>query len=507
VTTRSDDLARNYAASLDAHLADAGETALHQAYELGRTALNDGLGVLDIVAVHHTALAALVARSGEAAAPARLSKAADFLAECLSPFEMMLRGYREANARLTASNESLARASAETAAAHERLRAETAERQRVEGALRQSQKLEAIGRLGGGIAHNYNNVLTVVLGNLDMAEPQVADDPDLARMLAMMRRAAERGVKVTKYLLAFSRKQMLRPELIEPSEQLGEIASVLDGSLRGNISVETELSSDLWALRIDPAELELALLNLALNARDAMPDGGVLRIVGANRTLFDERLGLDGNYLVIAVADNGTGIAPEVLPRVFDPFFTTKEIGAGNGLGLSQVHGFAHQSGGAVDIESTLGTGTTVTLYLPAARGAAAAAAAARSTLHEHGTGGTVLVVEDDVEVAQLAADLLKRCGFRVKLAYRARTALDLLQTGEPIDLIFSDIMMPDGMSGIELAEEVRIRFPTIPVLLATGYSDAVLDAIGKGLQIITKPYRTQELCASITGLLRPLQR
>jgi signal transduction histidine kinase len=426
--------------------------------------------------------------------------------------EEQLRQSREiASEALRQANATLERRIAERTQAlteaNRKLMAEMAERQRVEGALRQAQKLEAIGRLGGGIAHNFNNLLTIVLGNLDMAEAYAAGDQALGRMLATIRGAAERGAKVTKYLLAFSRNQPLQPELIEPVARLRDLVAALRVLLRGNITIETDFPPGLWTLRIDPSELELALLNLALNARDAMPEGGALHLSAANRTVRDGQLGMAGDYLVITVADNGAGIPPEILPRVFDPFFTTKDVGAGSGLGLSQVHGFAHQSGGAVDIESTLGKGTTVRVYLPASHGLAARATAAESTAHPYPAAGTVLVVEDDVEVAHLAVELLQGCGFGVRLAYRAQAALDLLFNGERVDLIFSDIVMPDGMSGIELAEAVKSHFPKIPVLLATGYSDAVIDAIAKGLQIITKPYRTRELCECITGLLHPPQR
>jgi signal transduction histidine kinase/CheY-like chemotaxis protein len=479
--------ARQYAAALESHLTDPGEAALHQAYELGRMALNENLGVLAITLLHHESLRALALGGDE---PANAAKAAQFLAECLSPFEMMLLGFREANARLTALND--------------RLTAEIAERQRAEAALARAQKLQAIGHLAGGVAHHFNNLLTVMLGNLDGLSEAISANDAVAQRLAMVLRAAQRGAALTKQLLAFAGVQPLKPEVIDAAPQLRDVSMLLAGSLRGDITIATDIPADLWAIEIDPAELQLALLNIGLNARDAMPRGGTLQITAVNRTLHDDRLGLDGKYLVVAIADNGTGIAPEVLPRVFDPFFTTKDVGAGTGLGLSQVHGFAAQSGGAVDIESALGKGTTVRLYLPAALQAVATVTSTMppAHTHEHATG-TVLVVEDDVEVATVAAELIERCGFKVKVAYRARSALDLLEAGEHVDAIFSDVVMPDGMSGIDLAKEVRKRFPEIPVLLTTGYSDAVAKAKASGWQILAKPYRPLELCDSLKTLIR----
>jgi signal transduction histidine kinase/CheY-like chemotaxis protein len=496
------DLARRYAAALANYLADGGEAARLDAHEIGRAALQAGFGLLDIATQHHEALATVFA-SRPAAVSAGMMKAAEFLTETLSTFEMTLRGYQETNARLVSLNQTLRLAHAETKAAHEKLVAEIGERQRVEEAMRQSQKLQAIGRLAGGVAHDFNNLLTIVLGNLDAAARHKADGETLQEILARARRAAERGAKVTSQLLSFSRQQLLSPEIIEPSTRLRDLITLLKPSLRGDIAIETAIPDDLWAIEIDPTQLELALINLGLNARDAMPNGGIFRVAAANRTVVDERLNLAGNYLVIEVADTGTGIARELLPRVFDPFFTTKPVGAGSGLGLSQVHGFAHQSFGAVEIESELGKGTTVRLYLPASPVAAAAPEPTHvSEAHEHPETGTVLVVEDDLDIGELAAKLLRDCGFTVKLVGRARAALDILHRGEGIDLIFSDIMMPDGMNGIDLAEEVKSRYPAIPVLLATGYSDAAGDAGSKGLPILAKPYRAQELCACVIALL-----
>jgi signal transduction histidine kinase/CheY-like chemotaxis protein len=504
VTRLPPDFAQQYAAALAGHLGDLGELALHQAYELGRRALSDGLGVLDIAMLHHEALDAAAAQGIAPGDPAAMAKAAAFLAECLSPFEMTLRGYQETNLRLTALNATLAEANAAAAAANQQLRAEIAERERVEEAFRQAQKLQAVGKLAGGVAHDFNNLLTVLLGNLEFALQHAAADPVLSGILTKVQRAAERGATVTSQLLAFSRQQLLHPEIIEAPERLNNLAALLGGSLRGNITIETDIPVELWAVKVDPAQLELALINLGLNARDAMPAGGVVLITAANRSVRDERLDLDGDYLVIAFSDTGSGIAADVLPRVFEPYFTTKDVGEGSGLGLSQVHGFAHQSGGAIAIESELGKGTTVTLYLPAAHRprVVAASAPAEPAARASGRPAIVLVVEDDIDVAAVAAELLRQWGFDVRLAYRAHAALDLLRKGERVDLIFTDVVMPDGMSGIELAEEVRRRFPDIPVLLATGYTAAALSAASSGLPIIAKPYRHDELRQRVDALL-----
>jgi two-component system NtrC family sensor kinase len=325
----------------------------------------------------------------------------------------------------------------------------------------------------------------------------------LERSLAIATRAAERGAQVTRQLLTFSRQQILNPKLIDPAARLPDLATLLRSTLRGDITLDAEIAAELPMVAVDPGELELALINLALNARDAMPSGGRLRLAAEHRRLRDERLGIDGDYLVIELADDGDGIPPDVLPRVFEPFFTTKEVGAGTGLGLSQVYGFASQSGGAVDIESAPGEGTKVRLFLPVAVAVEGRPQPeiARPQHRHTVTTGSILVVEDDVDVAELAAGALQRCGFTVTLAHRARAALDLLRGGK-FDAVLSDVVMPDGMSGIELAAEVRSSFPEIPVLLVSGFSEALADAARHGLQIIAKPFQTQELCESVSGLL-----
>jgi signal transduction histidine kinase/CheY-like chemotaxis protein len=501
----SSTIPRRYARALNSFLLNGHEAALLEAYEIGREALAEGFGLLDITMLHHEALAALPHENEPNGLFESMEQAAVFLAECLSPFEMSLTGYRESNERLAGANTELARAKAEIEAAHRRLLAETAERERAEEALRQAQRLQAVGQLAGGIAHHFNNLLTVVMGNLHMARRRASEDPKLERLLAQATAGAERGAAVTKQLLAFSRRQMLKPELLETSPRLGESMALLSGALGGAIAIESDIPADLPPIEIDPTELDLALLNLALNARDAMSGAGTLRVSAAARPVQNERLGLNGDYLVIEVADTGIGIAPEHVARVFDPFFTTKGAG-GTGLGLSQVHGFAAQSGGAAEIESEPGVGTRVRLYLPHKPMPAQAAApifGVEETDSEE-VKGTVLVVDDDVSVASLAAELLEDGGFRVRLAYRARVALDLLRTDFSVDLLFSDIVMPDGMDGIALAQEVRKLRPALPILLTTGYSEALSDgrAQASGLEVLPKPYKASELLHGIAALM-----
>jgi signal transduction histidine kinase/ActR/RegA family two-component response regulator len=490
------DLARLYADALESYVSGRGEAALNEAYEIGRQALADGIGVLDIAAVHHAALA-----GGGAVTPERLGKGREFLAECLSPFEMSLLGYRESNTQLAMLNESLRQAHVEALRANQQLQTEMSERQRAEEALRQSQKLQAIGRLAGGVAHHFNNLLTVVLGNVDLARQHA--DLQGERLLARALSAAQRGVTVTRQLLSFARQQMIMPKRIDPGAALRTMSAMLSSTLAGGITVETDLAEALWPIEIDPSELELAVLNLGINARDAMPEGGVLRIAASNRTVDDPQLHLNGRFVAIEIRDNGTGISPEVLPRVFDPFFTTKPVGVGSGLGLSQVHGFALQAGGGVALETELGKGTVVRIYLPAVQQAAQAAIeiVAEPLPASAATGGTILIVEDDEAVADIAAGALSGCGFSVRLADRAQLALDLLRQGERVDLVFSDVVMP-GMSGIDLAEELHRGFPAIPVLLTTGYSEATEAAAARGLEIIAKPYLDRELCRSINRIL-----
>ena len=372
------------------------------------------------------------------------------------------------------------------------------ERLRIEEFLQQTQRLQAVGTIAGGVAHNFNNLLTIILGNLDLAARPRSDMERIRSYLAAATAAAEHGAELTWQLLSFARRQPLRPEPTAPAEQLRNLSLLIGETFPGNIRVETHIANDLWLVEIDPGELQLALLNLGFNARDAMPGGGALGISAKNQVTQDDHLGLSGRYVVIEITDDGLGILPEILPRVFEPFMTTKEVGAGAGLGLSQVHGFVHQSGGAVDIESEPGNGTVVRMYLPAAEAPAPQAALPRPEA-EFRAPGTVLVVVDQ---ANLAGALFEQGQLEIKVVHQANAALRMLREGERIDLVFADIRMADGVDGLELAQILKNEFPDIPVLLTTGDGDLAADAVARGFQVICKPYRTEELKMWLRKLL-----
>jgi CHASE2 domain-containing sensor protein/signal transduction histidine kinase/CheY-like chemotaxis protein len=376
------------------------------------------------------------------------------------------------------------------------------ERRRIEEALHQTQRLQTVVTIAGGVAHNFNNLLTVILGNLDLASRQSSDIERLRPYLQAATLAAERGANLTWELLAFARQQPLRPEPTELSAQLRDFTMLIGKSFQENIQIKTEIPPNLWVAEIDPTELQFALFNLGFNARDAMPNGGVLRISAANRVIRDERLGLAGRYVAIEIADSGSGIPREIMPRVFEPFVTTKEIGVHAGLGLSQVHGFVHQSGGAVDIESEPGRGTTVRMYLPVSARPPATLSATVAPRKPDRPMGTVLVVENQPDLADLAAELLGQWQLEIKLVHRAGAALELLREGRKIDLVFSDIIMPDGINGLELAEIMKKEYPGIPILLTSGYSDIANKAVSRGFQVIRKPYRMEELRMRLRCLL-----
>ncbi|WP_372012511.1 ATP-binding protein [Pseudoxanthomonas sp. 10H] len=381
------------------------------------------------------------------------------------------------------------------------LREEMAERARVEESLRRTQKLESLGQLTGGVAHDFNNILMVVTAGLEMLERN--DTPERrARLVQGMRQAAQRGAGLTRQLLAFSRNRALRPETVRLPRLVGDMADLLHGSLRGDIQLQVELPAELWPVVVDPGELELALLNLAVNARDAMAGSGTLSISGRN-------LAAEGDgrrdFVELAVRDTGAGMTEAVKARVFEPFFTTKDIGKGSGLGLAQVYGFARQSGGSVAIESAPGQGTTVILRLPRSRQAMAeeAVASGDAPVAEAGPGACVLLVEDDAEVAAFVGEMLRNLGYGVVHAASAKAALGALADSRPVELVFSDIMMPGGTSGIELARELRQRHPALPVLLTSGYAGATgAEAEAMGIEILRKPYGVADLREALARVL-----
>ena len=381
------------------------------------------------------------------------------------------------------------------------LRTEMEERQRIEESLRQSQRIEGIGQLTGGVAHDFNNLLMVISGGLDMLRRQT--DPARVRpLLDEIERAVMRGAQLTHQLLTFSRRQSLRPEPIDLVAKMGAMRELLQRSLRGDIEVATDFAEKLWPVEVDSGELELVLLNLAVNARDAMPDGGTITIRAENVANFDDGL-VKGDFVALSVCDTGIGMSSEVVSHIFEPFFTTKEVGKGSGLGLPQVYGFIRQSNGTVHVQSAPNEGTTVTLYLPRSRKAVPAARqgapapAMRSASAP--LSGHVLMVEDNEEVAALVLDMLRQLGLEATRVASAAAALGALSNGRKIDVLFSDVIMPGGMNGMELAREVRRRRPTLPVVLTSGYTgSARKEAEAEGLPLLSKPFRLDDLAKAM---------
>jgi PAS domain S-box-containing protein len=360
--------------------------------------------------------------------------------------------------------------------------------------LAQAQKMEALGQLTGGIAHDFNNLLMIVSGYAQIMQRRLKEPKDIQAVEAI-RAATGRGEKLTRQLLAFSRRQQLTPVVVDLRQRIDAVRDMLAPSLRGNIALVCDIEANIWPVQVDLGELELALVNVAVNARDAMPEGGTITLQARNVVLKPGSAAgaLEGDFVAIAVIDSGTGIAPELLARVFEPFFTTKPVGKGTGLGLSQVHGFANQSGGAVTVSSEPGRGTVVTIYLPRSNAVTPAQSVADMQADSDATQGTVLLVEDSRDVADVTSALLEQLGYRVVRAENAAEALRHLQQGIEFDLVFSDIVMPGAVDGLALAQICRERFPTVPVLLASGFSDAA-QAVDGRFDILRKPFELSAL-------------
>ena len=382
-----------------------------------------------------------------------------------------------------------------------RLYEEEARREVVETGLRRIQGLETLGQLTGGVAHDFNNLLMVVLGTVDKLRRSLPGDERIARGLDAIQRAAERGERLTNQLLSFARRRVLAPQPVDVARRIPELREMLTQSLRGDIAIALAMPDRAAIATVDPSEFELALLNLAVNARDAMPSGGRLSIALRAVELAGEPDGLTGPFLAIAVSDTGTGIPADVLPQVFNPFFTTKESGKGTGLGLSQVFGFARQSGGTATVESAPGRGTTVTLYLPRSHPVAAAAVRPEAVVGAMGRGRRALLVEDNSEVAEVTRRYLEELGFAVHTAGNAPEALRLSGELEP-DLVLSDVVMPGSMNGLELARRLRSRDPDLAIVLATGYSASAKEAIDDGFSVLSKPYTIARLNAVLDAAL-----
>ncbi|HWI27880.1 MAG TPA: ATP-binding protein [Stellaceae bacterium] len=375
------------------------------------------------------------------------------------------------------------------------------QRQEAQEVLYHAQKLEAVGRLTGGVAHEFNNLLTIIGGNASLLREQ-APANSATRRLEFILQAADRGARLTRQLLSFSGRQLLNPQVLDLRAAMIDISDMMAHSLGENIAVKLDLSGDLWPVKVDRSELDLAVLNIGLNARDAMATGGRLSVQAHNVSFAagqDIRHGLLGDFVALTISDSGTGIDPKIVERVFEPFFTTKNVGKGSGLGLSQVYGFATQSGGAVSVESVLGQGTSVTMWLP--RGKALASQpvqAPASVVPLKAQAQQVLYVEDNAEVAAVTLDMLAEGGYGACWAKDAREALAVLGSGRSFDVVLTDVVMPGRIDGVELARELRRTAPTLAVLLTSGYSNE-LNIVGQdGFEMLAKPYNAKQLAEAL---------
>ena len=403
----------------------------------------------------------------------------------------------------------VAERTSELAAANRQLLTQIEERERVESTLRQMQRLEAVGQLTSGVAHDFNNLLTVLLGNIAFLEKILqAENVDgkAARRLAYMREAAQRGARLTDQLLTFSRRQHLDQVATDLNEVVSRLRDLLQSTMGGSIQIETLLSATPCIALVDHTQIELAILNLAINARDAMGGEGTLQVATGTVTLGPPKSIEEppaGDYVQICVSDTGHGMSAEVRTKVFEPFFTTKEIGKGSGLGLSQVLGFAKQSGGGVRIDSTPGKGTVINIYLPLSAAKPAASRPARPAEPRVPRGVNLLVVDDDNAVREVTATYLRDMGYEVKEAGSGGAALEMIDSAAPIDLLLVDFAMP-GMNGAELARRARVRRPGLPVLFVTGFAEHdAFEKIGEG-SVVRKPINARDLSSKVRESLTP---
>lgn len=414
---------------------------------------------------------------------------------------------KRSEAELRRLNETLetrvAERTAEIEATNRQLLSQIEERERIESTLRQMQRLEVVGQLTSGVAHDFNNLLTVVLGNLGFVEKDLGTSIDLKlkQRLSHMRLAAERGAKLTGQLLAFSRRQLLVPKPVDLSGTLENMRDLLQSTLGNSVQIKTSFKSDLWRALVDPNQIELAVLNLAINARDASQVGDSITLETANATVGlpeNEHEPPAGEYVVVSVTDTGTGMTKEVLAKAFEPFYTTKDIGKGSGLGLSQVLGFAKQSGGGMRIESRVGEGTSVKIYLPRARQIDVPVPSEPIGVPQRRLkGAVILLVDDDSAVREVTASILRDLGYVVIEVGSGGGALDLLDRNTQIDLVILDFAMP-GMNGMEVARQLRTKVPSRSVIFITGYADtSALGDIGE-TQIVRKPFIGNELADKV---------
>lgn len=453
-----------------------------------------------------------------------------YLIEPIEPDELIatvtaLLRLQQAERELRVLNESLEqrvdKRTRELVDANQRLAAEMDQRAKAEEALRHAQKLDALGRLTGGIAHDFNNLLTVVIANLELVQIELGAiaapaTKRVGRLIAGAHRAAVDCEHLTQQLLAFARRDVQQFDVVNVNTVITGFDNLLRGALGENVAITLALDSDVWPCSIDKSQFVAAILNLAVNARQAMPKGGEFKVVtrraeinaDAAKNFRSAIIATDlspGEYVTVSLSDTGCGMSDDVLSRAFEPFFTTKNIGEGSGLGLSQVYGFARKSGGHVTVDTTIAVGTTVTLYLPRSRATVPPRAAGDETLEQlPGGDDTILIVEDNELVLNMAADMIGNLGYRILTAPDANAALDIIAHGKPFDLLFSDVAMPNKMNGIVLAREARRLRPGLRVLLTTGY--ALLDGDAKAaaceFSFIMKPYRRSDLARRIREAL-----
>jgi signal transduction histidine kinase/ActR/RegA family two-component response regulator len=375
--------------------------------------------------------------------------------------------------------------------------------QKTQMQLAQIQKMEALGQLTGGVAHDFNNLLMVVSGYIPLIKQRLANDPKGQHAAEAIELAAQRGANLTRQLLSFSRRQSLNPAVVHLNEVMEAARPILDSLLGGTVRYVTTILPEVWPVRVDRSELELAIVNMAVNARDAMGQGGGTIAVTAENTSLapsDTADNLEGDFVALTVADTGQGMPPDILAKVFDPFFTTKGEGKGTGLGLSQVHGFVHQSGGGISIASEMGQGTRITLYLP--RTSAEMNADVPTETQSVSRGACkVLLVEDNPDVAEVTVELLAHMGCETQKVGDAAAALEVVEGGE-FDLMLSDIVMAGPMNGLDLARAVRKKHPDLLVVLATGYSEAAGQAAAE-FTVLRKPYNVADLDQAIADARR----
>jgi signal transduction histidine kinase/CheY-like chemotaxis protein len=388
------------------------------------------------------------------------------------------------------------------------------ERQKIALALAQAQKMEAVGQLTGGLAHDFNNMLTGIVGNLELLQARLAQGriDQLGRHIEMAQQSAQRAAALTQRLLAFSRRQTLDSKPTDMKRLVVGMTELIRSTVGPGIAIETVLQQELWLTLCDPHQLENALLNLCINARDAMPEGGRLTIETENTHLTPAQAAAlpeaePGDYVALCVTDTGCGMPPEVIARAFDPFYTTKPLGQGTGLGLSMIYGFVRQSGGHVQINSSVGQGTTVRIYLPRHDGAEQASPSeyGSAVLAQAGVQGTALVVDDEPPVRMLISDVLTDLGCAVKVAWDGPSALQTLSAHDGVDLLVTDVGLPGGMNGRQLADVARERRPGLKILFITGYADTIVSGkglLGTGMAVMTKPFTISDLAAKIRDMM-----